>query len=162
MMAAAGLMLTLNLVSSGAANRVKGGAEIDLYVGGDGHTRTAATREMLAPGERIRIQYKPGPWSYLLVVSVDEDGVVSPLYPTSGPALPIGQDGGGARMLPDSIEFTGGGLERIIVVMTDEPLTVEEVAAAAREAFDAAEGDLDRLPKLDLPGEQFHRMIIKP
>ncbi|RMG19889.1 MAG: DUF4384 domain-containing protein [Deltaproteobacteria bacterium] len=160
--AAAGLLLVLNLGRIAPTHRVKGGAEVDLYVGGDGHTRTAATREMLAPGERIRIQYKPGEWSYLTVVSIDESGEVSPLYPVSGTALPIGRDGPGAHLLPDSIEFTGSGLERIIVVMTDRPLTVEEVAEAAREAYEAAGGDVDSLPDLDLPGEQFHRLIIKP
>ena len=41
----------------------------------------------------------------------------------------------------------------IIVVLSDQPISVEAARAAARAAFDRTGGDLTRLPKLDLPGD---------
>ena len=138
------------------------GAVVDLYVGGVGGSRVAASREPLRDGERVRIAYRPGPWAYLAVVSVDEDGVVSSIYPEAGESLPVGGEAGETRMLPDSIAFDGRGLERIVTVFSPDPLAEGVIADAATAAFDRAGGDLEQMGDLDLPGEQFHRIVIKP
>ena len=62
----------------------------------------------------------------------------------------------------DSLELTGKGTERIIVVLSDQPIDVEVARRAARAAYQRAGGDVTRLPKLDLPGEQFVRTFAKP
>jgi hypothetical protein len=156
-----------------AMNRIKGGGGITVQIAGAGAgpQRTAAvdTAEPLSPGERIRIGYQPGAHRYLTSLSIDEQGTVTPLYPEAGRSVPVGVrvDSGGAsasatRYLPDSVEFTGRGTERLIVILGDRPLEVEAVKQAARAAFQKAGGNLGRLAPLDLPGEQFHRNFVKP
>lgn len=153
------------------ANRVKGGSASDITVQiappGAGPQRVAAVRaaEPLSPGERIRIGYQGGNHDYVTSVSIDDRGEVSALYPESGRSLPIGRlkgRPGTVFYLPGSIEFTGNGNERLIVILGDQPLEVEAVKQAARGAFHRAGNDLARLGALDLPGEQFQRAFVKP
>jgi Domain of unknown function (DUF4384) len=151
-------------------NRVKGGAGITVRVAaGDGPQRTAAADvpEALAPGERVRIGYQRGAHRYLLALSVDDRGQVTPLYPEAGRSVSVEgrakEDAGLApRYLPDSVEFTDAGTERLIVVLSDAPLDVEAARRAARASFERAKGDILHLPPLELPGEQFGRTFIKP
>jgi hypothetical protein len=165
--AAATLALVVTFVPGPRGpNRTKGGAWITVRVaGGDGTQRTAAAEapEVLAPGDRVRIGYEPGAHRYLLALSVDDHGAVTPLYPEAGRSVSADKASGGAlRYLPDSLEFTGAGAERLVVVLSEQPLEVEAARRAARSAFDRARGDVRRLPALDLPGEQFQRTFIKP
>jgi hypothetical protein len=66
------------------------------------------------------------------------------------------------RYLPGSWELDGSGVERIIVVLSDQPIDVATAVRAARAAYDKAGGNLARMPSLDLPGEQFVRAFAKP
>jgi hypothetical protein len=131
-------------------------------VAGQRTARVDAT-EPLSAGERLRIGYQSGGHRYLLSLSIDEHGEVTPLYPEEGASLtlPAGIPSA-THFLPDSIELTGTGLERIIVVLSDQPVDVQVARQAARAAYDRAGGDLGRLPPLDLPGEQFTRTFAKP
>jgi hypothetical protein len=149
------------------ANQIKGGgADITVRVAaGDGPQRTAAVGapEALAPGERVRIGYHAGSHRYLLSLSIDERGQVTPLYPEAGRSVALGRAVGAApRYLPDSVEFTDAGTERLYVVLSDEPIEVEAARRAVRAAFEQAKGDILRMPALALPGEQFQRTFIKP
>ncbi len=145
--------------------RAKGGAEIELRIGGlaEGIQRIAPPRglETLQPGERIRIGYQPGDHRYIASISIDEQGAVTPLYPESGRSLPV-ERGDEMHYLPDSVELTGDGLERIIVVLSDEPIDLDQLAEAAQSEFRQADGDLRRVLRLDVPGEQFSRVLLKP
>jgi hypothetical protein len=94
-------------------------------------------------------------------VSVDEKGSVSALYPEEGVSLPA-EAAPRTTYLPGSLEFTGHGRERVIVVLSDEALRVGALEAAAQEAFRRAGGDVSRLGRLDVPGEQFQRTLLKP
>jgi hypothetical protein len=146
-------------------DRIKGGAGMTVRIAGASGQRTARldTAEPLAAGERLRIGYQPGDHRYLLALSIDEHGEVTPLYPERGPSLPV-PDGApfATRYLPDSLELTGSGAERIIVLLSDRPIDVETARRAARAAYDRAAGDLSRLPRLGLPGEEFARSFAKP
>jgi hypothetical protein len=150
----------------GAHNNTKGGAGITVRVAaGDGPQRTAAVDapEALAPGERVRIGYHTGPHRYLLSLSIDERGQVTPLYPEAGRSVPVGKAvGAGPRYLPDSVEFTDAGTERLFVILSDEPIDVDAARRAARASFERAKGDILHMPALELPGEQFQRTFIKP
>jgi hypothetical protein len=151
----------------GGHNTLKGGgAGITVRVAaGEGPQRTAAegAPEALALGERVRIGYQAGAHRYLLSLSIDERGTVTPLYPESGRSVPVGKAvGAGPRYLPDSVEFTDAGTERLFVILSDEPVDVEAARRAARASFDRAKGDILHMPALDLPGEQFQRTFIKP
>jgi hypothetical protein len=149
----------------GAANRIKGGAGVTVRVAGATGQRTARidATEPLAPGERLRIGYQSGGHRYLLSLSIDQHGEVTPLYPERGVSLPVADGAEAAtRYLPDSLELTGAGIERIIVVLSDQPIDVEAARRSARAAYDQASGDLSRLPPLALPGEEFERTFAKP
>ncbi len=168
--AAAGVVLALSVrpatvtgPAPAGANRVKGGgAAVDFYVGGEGTPRLAGAAERLAAGERVRIGYHPGPYRYLAVVSVDDGGEVSRLYPTGGESLPVTRGRGAETLLPSSVAFSGHGPERVVVVLTRRPVPVSRVARKVKAAWRAAGGDVTHLGPLDLPGAHFHRVFLKP
>jgi hypothetical protein len=143
--------------------RTKGGATAELRVGGGESQRVARTDapEALAPGERVRLGYTPDTRKYVLALSVDAVGEVTPLYPESGQSLPV-EVGAGTHWLPGSLEFTGTGAERVVLVLTDSPVTVEDASAAARKAFEAGGRDVAKMPALDVAGDQTHWMLLKP
>lgn len=147
-----------------SANRLKGGAEVELRIAGasGGPQRVAAAgEEALGPGERVRIGCRAGTHRYVAAVSLDAHGAVSPLYPESGSSLrldPTPQ----WTYLPGSLEFTGGGREKVFVVLSDVPLDMARLVGAAKAAFARAGGDLGRVASLDVPGEQFSRTLLKP
>jgi hypothetical protein len=163
--AAALLVFVTSPKEHGPTNRIKGGAGVIVRVAGTDGQRTAGVEatEALARGERLRIGYQSGGHKYLLSLSIDDRGEVTPLYPERGPSLQV-PDGSetATRFLPDSLELTGKGTERIVVVLSDQPIDVEVAHRAARAAYQRAGGDVTRLPKLDLPGEQFVRTFAKP
>jgi len=166
---AAGVALFVGLTGKHqiAHNGIKGGAAITVRVsaGDTGPQRFAAESapEALAPGERVRIGYQPGLRRYLLSLSIDERGQVTPLYPEAGSSVAVGKAvGEGLRYLPDSIEFTDAGAERLFVILSDQPIDVDAARHAARASFDRAKGDILHMPSLELPGEQFQRTFIKP
>ena len=134
-------------------------------VAGAAGQRTARVdaTEPLSAGERLRIGYQTGGHRYLLSLSIDEHGEVTPLYPEKGASLTVPAGVPSAtHFLPDSLELTGAGLERIIVVLSDQPVDMQAARQAARAAYNRAGGDLGHLPRLDLPGEQFTRTFAKP
>jgi hypothetical protein len=151
-----------------ALRRLKGGSGITVQIApvGGGPQRTAAVgaSEPLSPGERIRIGYQPGAHQFVTVLSIDDQGEITPLYPEAGHSLAIARSKGPSttRYFPDSIEFTGKGSERLIVILTDQPLEVSAVKLAVGAAFERARRDLAHLPALDLPGEHFQRTFVKP
>ena len=148
----------------GASSRRKGSADVVLRIADkDGAQRAASSQgaEPLSFGERIRVGYQAGAHSYLVAISVDSAGVLTPLYEDKGRSLKV-DPGDQTRYLPDSLEFTGPGLERVIVILSDEPLELAKVKQAAEIAYRAVDGDLRRLPRLDVPGEQFQRLVLKP
>ncbi len=162
--AALAVVLTAAPLVKERPNRTKGGAEVVLLVGSDGHgpQREAAvqTPEPLSAGERVRIGYKAGGHRFVAAVSVDAQGEVTALYPERGPSLPLNESEQ-LQYLPSSLEFTGKGLERVVVLLGDEPLDVGAVSEAARAAFQRA-GGLAGMGPLQLPGEQFSRTVLKP
>jgi hypothetical protein len=145
--------------------RLKGGAGMVVRVAGASGQRVSSVdgNEPLAAGERLRIGYQPGGHRYLLSLSIDERGEVTPLYPERGASLAV-PDGPpeATRYLPDSLELTGPGIERIFVVLSDAPIDMDVARRAARAAYDRAGGDLGRLAGLGLPGEEFTRSFAKP
>jgi len=164
-MAAAAAALIIFVGPARQSNRIKGGSGIIVRVAGTDGQRTAdgATTEALARGERLRIGYQPGDHRYLLSLSIDDRGEVTPLYPERGPSLTVPDGSHSAtRFLPDSLELTGKGTERIIVVLSDQPIDVETARRAARAAYQKAGGNLTRMTNLELPGEQFVRTFAKP
>jgi len=146
-------------------NRTKGGSGITVRVAGVDGQRNARvdSTEPLARGERLRIGYQAGDHRYLIALTIDERGVVQALSPEQGRSLALAEGAEKAtRYLPGSWELDGAGVERIIVVLSDQAIDVATAVRAARAAYDKAGGNLARMPSLDLPGEQFVRTFAKP
>ncbi|WNG36994.1 ACP synthase [Archangium violaceum] len=151
------------LSSSPPLNRLKGGASAELRIGGEGPQRTVlpGDTEELLPGERVRLGYVAGSYPYVMAVSVDDTGEVSTLYSALGMSLPV-EAGAGKHWLPESVQFTGTGYERVVVVLSERPLSVEAVQAAARRAWEAAGGKVEAMSTLGVEGEELHWLLRKP
>ncbi|MHA7629608.1 ACP synthase [Corallococcus sp. M7] len=147
-----------------AGNRLKGGAGAELRIGGGvDPQRVASTEapEALQPGERVRLGYTADAYRYVAALSVDAQGEVTPLYPESGESLAV-EPGAGQHWLPESVEFTGAGAERVVLVLTDAPVSMDALSDAARKAFNAAGRDVTRMAPLDVAGAQTQWMLLKP
>lgn len=162
---AAALALVVTFRPKAPETRIKGGAGMTVRIAGAAGQRNARVdgAERLATGERLRVGYTPGEHAYVLSLSIDARGEVTPLYPEQGASLPISDGAPSAtRFLPESLELTGSGLERVVVILSDKAVDVDAARQAARTAFDRGGGDLNRMPPLGLPGEEFSRIFAKP
>lgn len=164
--AAAALMLVLRPRSE---IRIKGSTEATARIGkldaGELRAAAAGSLEALQPGELVRLGYRAGQASHLVVVSIDDAGTVTPIYPESGKALAV-EARTDIRYLPTSIDFTGHGRERLFLLLSEKPLSVGEVEKAARAAHQSARGDLGALSSVKVEGhgrvEQFTWLFQKP
>jgi hypothetical protein len=139
---------------------IKGSDTIELQVAGaPGVTRKALPNvaEPLSSGERVELFFTAYATRYVVTVSIDEAGEVSS-YPEHGKSLPVT----GKGHLPDSVEFTGHGFEHVVVVLSAEPLSVDDVRRALKTRYEEARGNLTQLGQLDVPGEQLHYTFMKP
>jgi hypothetical protein len=146
------------------SNHLKGGTSATLLVGGaSGDPRPVAPggRVTLQPGERVRLGVRSDEPRYLAAVSIDEAGAVTALYPEHGPTLAV-TPGPAVSYLPDSLEFTGRGRERVVLVLAARAVAVESLAQALRAAYREARGDLDAISPLRGEGEQFTWLLNKP
>jgi hypothetical protein len=66
--------------------------------------------------------------------------------------------------LPDSLEFTGAGRERVFLFMARTPFDVDAAKQAVKSAHQAAKGDLSALPNPAFAGGQdvFSWLFRKP
>lgn len=158
----AGLVLAPRLASRQVAveNRTKGGLGLEVYVGGVGEPRRVDGREVaLGAGENVRLKVHGNGHRYVAVVSVDENGQVSPIYFSNGESLPLA---GAEELLPQSIAFDGRGRERLVVLFSDGPLARDAVESAAQRAFEKS-GGLSGMGRLGLEGvEELDRTVLKP
>jgi hypothetical protein len=149
--------------------RIKGATEAAVRIGkADGRDQRAApagTVQALQPGERLRLGYRATAPAHLVAVSIDDAGAVTPLYPERGEGLPV-EPRTDVRYFPDSIELTGHGRERLFLVLSERPLSVGEVTAAARAAHESAHGNLEAATSVKVQGrgrvEQFTWLFEKP
>ncbi|HYO52802.1 ACP synthase [Archangium sp.] len=151
------------MLSNPPPHRLKGGASAELRISGGGPQRAVlpGDTEELSPNEQVRLAYVPGPYRYVLAVSVDDAGEVSELYAHAGMSLPV-EKGPGRHWLPRSVEFTGQGHERVVMVLSDRPLNMEAVRVAARRAWEAAGGKVEAMTTLGTDGEETHWLLRKP
>ena len=134
-------------------NRIKGGGAVDLVIAGSRGQREAAELEQLASGERIRIGVSGH--RYVVAMSIDDAGEVSTIYAQK-------LEGEAQTWLPESFEFTGQGREHLVVVLSDERIGAEAVAAQLEAHFKASGGDVTKLGALEVGGLQVHRTFVKP
>jgi len=121
------------------------------------------SHEVLEPGDRVRLGYKAADARYLAAVSIDDGGDITPLYPEDGSALPVSPTQE-TVYLPDSLEFTGAGKERVFLFMARKPFAVDAAKEAVRAAHQVVKGDLELLPNPAFAGGQdvFSWLFRKP
>jgi hypothetical protein len=126
-------------------------------------TAPPGSQEVLEPGDRVRLGYKTVDTRYLAAISVDDRGEVTPLYPEAGPALSVSTTRE-TVYLPDSLEFTGTGRERVFLFLARTPFDLEAAKQAVRAAHQSAKGDLSVLPNPAFAGGQdvFSWLFRKP
>jgi hypothetical protein len=166
--AAAAMALFLVQVSSSTRNRTKGAsveatARIASTNASAQRVAPPGSQEVLEPGDRVRLGYKTADTRYLAAVSIDDGGDITPLYPESGGALPVSPTQE-TVYLPDSLEFTGSGKERVFLFMARKPFAVDAAKQAVRTAHQGVKGDLERLPNPAFAGGQevFSWLFRKP
>ena len=150
-------------------NQTKGGlsavARIASASGGAQRSLLPAGSATLQPGERIRLGYNiPAP-GYLVAVSVDDAGEISGLYPQGGGSLAVAATPH-VTFLPDSLELTGLGRERVFLFLADQPLDEAAAKKSVRDAHARAKGDLAALPTPSFEGRSdvrpFSWLFYKP
>ena len=139
-------------------NTVKGAsveATIRIAAGGGAMQRIAppGSHEILEKGDRVRLGYRTVDPRYLAAVSVDEHGEVTPLYPEAGAALSVAATDE-TVYLPDSIEFTGEGREKVFLFLARNPFDLQAAKQAVADGFQASKGDLDAIPNPAFAGGQ--------
>ena len=166
--AAALALFAVRVSSSGHTNRTKGNsveatARIASASASAQRTAPPGSQEVLEPGDRVRLGYKTVDARYLAAISVDDRGEVTPLYPEAGSALSVS-----AALetvyLPDSLEFTGAGRERVFLFLARAPFDLGAAKQAVKSAHQAAKGDLSALPNPAFAGGQdvFSWLFRKP
>jgi hypothetical protein len=148
--AAAAVVAFMVTTPSPGPNRTKGASieatvRIASAVASAQRSVAPGAQEDLARGDRIRLGYKTAEPRYLAAVSVDERGEVTPLYPESGPALAVAATTE-TVYLPDSLEFTGQGRERVFLFLAGQPFDSTAAKQAVKAAHERARGDLGTLP----------------
>ena len=121
------------------------------------------SHEVLEPGDRVRLGYKTVDPRFLAAVSVDDQGEVTPLYPEAGPALSVAANQE-TVYLPDSIEFTGVGRERVFLFLARNPFDLQAAKQAVASGYQASKGDIEALPSPAFTGGQqvFSWLFRKP
>jgi len=121
------------------------------------------SHEVLSPGERVRFGYRTADARFLVAVSVDDQGQVTPLYPESGPALAV-EPTAETAFLPDSIEFTGSGRERVFLFLARNRFELAAAIEAVKTAYTKSKGDLGTLENPAFAGGQhvFSWLFRKP
>jgi hypothetical protein len=136
-------------------NQTKGGlsavARIASASGAPQRSLLPAGSATLQPGERIRLGYNSPTPGYLVAVSVDDAGEISALYPEGGGSLAVAATPH-VTFLPDSLELTGLGRERVFLFLADQPLDASAAKKSVRDAHAQAKATWLLCPRLLLKG----------
>jgi anti-sigma factor RsiW len=167
-LAAAAAVLFLVRAPAPGPNRSKGddvAATVRIATGDASPQRAVppGSQEMLEPGARVRLGYRTAEPRYLAAVSVDDGGEVTLVYPQAGPALSVGPTVE-TKYLPDSLEFTGAGREKVFLFLARNPFDGDAAKQAVKRAHQSAKGDLAALPNPTFAGGQqvFSWLFRKP
>ena len=140
-------------------NRTKGSVQLEMFVKGQSGVQPGIDGMTLQEGDQVQFRYQAVGRNYLFVVSVDDDGVVSPLFPDS-PSQSIAVRSDGKRVLDGSIILDDAvGPERFFAVFSDRPISFEDIKkAVGRSAAD--QPDLKALQRLDFNPQDIDQASI--
>jgi hypothetical protein len=151
--AAAALVLVIRPGGGDPAggNRIKGGefeARLQIAAAGGGQRALdPGGHASLHTGDQLRLGYRAASPGHLVVVSVDDAGAVSVLYPDQGDTLPVAA-ARAVAYLPGSITLTGAGKERIYMITGTQAFGVEAAVREIGAAHTRAGGDLSAMGPL--------------
>jgi hypothetical protein len=151
--AVAAAILLLLLPRTMETNRIKGddsAATVRIAGSETQRNATLSVLENLNEGERLRIGFRTPKPAFLLVLSIDNQGEITPIYPESGPGLHVSPSRD-MQYLPDSVEFTGQGQERLFLFLAPNLITVENAQAALAMAFRRSRQNLIDFPQVIFP-----------
>jgi hypothetical protein len=151
--AVAAAIMLLVLPRSLENNRIKGdhtAATVRISGAGTQRSVTPSVLETLSDGERLRIGFRTATTAFLLVLSIDAKGEITPIYPESGEGLRVSPSRD-MQYLPDSIEFTGQGQERLFLFLAPNSITVESARSALTLAFRHSQKNLVDFPQVTFP-----------
>lgn len=119
-------------------HRIKGDTGISLYVKATDGTIESRENHVYHPGERIQITYSCGERNHLILLSIDQEGRISTYYPVDGDTSLVLEKGRGIP-LPNSIELDSYlGNELYIAAFSESALSLPDVVAKVRAAYDRA------------------------
>lgn len=160
---AGGAWLATSRTGDGPLERIKGvgGAHVEFVIAATGGAQRTifpdpTVPERLAVGDRLRLGVSVKQPRFITVLAIDAQGVTSPVY-----AVPV-QSTGAVEYLSDSLELTGSGLERLVVIVSAQALDSAALERQLAGRWREAGNDLLRLAPLSVDGEQFHRVFLKP
>jgi hypothetical protein len=149
-------------------NNIKGAARFGTVriAGSGGAQRDADINglEALQAGDRLRLGYRIDRPGFVAALSVDDAGAVTPIYPEKGSSVPA-RASAQPVYLPESVELTGQGRERVYLVLTDAPVAVDELSAAVKATYQRGGRKLTSLPipYVATPGlEVYSWLFAKP
>ena len=115
----------------------KGGMSLVAYLGSPGGTKAVVDGQAVSPAAELRFSVAPRGRCNLWLVSVDESGQISRIYPTDGEGgAPVSKQG----PLPGGAVLDGrAGLERFYAVCSPAPLRYEDLTKSVRAAVQGLE-----------------------
>jgi hypothetical protein len=141
---------------------VKGRLIVETYVRHDEKTRLAVDGQEFYEGDRLRFAYSAPKAGFLLVFGVDDQGAVFPYYDENALAwVPV--EPGAHVLLPGAVELDAHqGWERVYTLWSEAEISDDIVRTAVRKGLAAAENDIRRVTRLDLPVEQVSFLLRRP
>jgi hypothetical protein len=141
--------------------RVKGGTALELIVRhASGATEVAYSGLAIHPQEAIRFKLSHPTAGYVAIVGIDSAGRVTPYFPETEHAAPIGAGTGqlldGSVILDETL-----GPERLVAVDCRDPFPVRSAITEARAALEKAAYDPRRVGRLSLDCAQATSLIEK-
>ncbi|HEY2030095.1 MAG TPA: DUF4384 domain-containing protein [Myxococcales bacterium] len=149
-LAAAAVVLVVNKGPPADYIGTKGVAiKLNVYAGLEAGARALSDKDQVPASAALRFRIQPARPCHLGIVSVDEHGEVSQLYPQSGDVAPTLER---IETLPGGAILDGQpGPERIFAVCSADPLPMQKVEAAVKTAAGTGAASvraLDAIPGL--------------
>jgi hypothetical protein len=157
-LAAAAIAVFFVRVPGHSRNAIKGAsveatARIASVAGSAQRIAPPGSHEILEKGDRVRLGYRTVDPRFLAALSVDEHGEVTSLYPEAGTALSVAATEE-TVYLPDSIEFTGDGREKVFLFLARNSFDLQAARQAVSDGFQAGKGNLAAIPNPAFTGGQ--------
>lgn len=118
-----------------------------------GNIRRLTPTDVAHPGESLRFELTAAQPGYAGIVGLDAAGVATVYAPAHGSLARLAAPG--PVVLPDTIVMDETlGVERLVAVLCNEPLTVPALQIAGEAALQAKGGDPTRVSRLQVPCAQ--------